>query len=572
MSILLRHSLSFVELLTGGSKSGGFIHSDVTKLLVMTSNGKVVEVEGDELQFWRSSAGQLGIILAAEFQLVSEKDGGLVMSRDKTGPYLDLSTNPSEEDIQQMVGEVTSSIFTTIATQDHSQFFYDWYGNTLNAYSADFSGLPFDGEEPLQSQYQTAADGYLATFGSNDAAFTGGLQKRLPVDDLCLLLCEEGTGPLYPTGVPCAPLPSTIFPGVLLCEVPLEVGAAFSQFTIETLNAQFDQRSSTVNDGYVVDGALVVRTAIMFFPSRALPQVFGAWWAANAQVVSGQVDFDFVPTAPLEMRFISPVETAVMNPIPTFEAWKKEFDLNVGIPFAFDSFFPPVTGNPDGLIALEIVVLDGVNDDDANKYLAFMEGVLKSIPVNPLAPYGPNTLAGFTDTNIVKDCDVLSGVIPCIPFQGGFRGNIGSDCCNPPVPVRNVHLGKGWGYGVDPETTPVTSEPVPFHDEDTISSIFSSGSKASSVAEFNAKIDELEADVFSGGALLRWLRPNSGNGTFEPRKLVGQQCGSASYMSDPNAECISGDCDEGICVGASGPTPSPSSKSSKERERLLNHN
>ena len=576
MRISLKYSLPFVELLTGGSKSGGFIHSDVTKLLVMKSNGKVVEVEGDELQFWRSSAGQLGIILAAEFQLVSEKNGGLVMSRINTGPYLDLSTNPSPSpsDIQEFVVNVTSSIFHTIATKDHSQFFYDWYSNTLNAYTSDFSGAPFDGEEPLRSQYQAAADGYLATYGGNDAAFTGGLQSRLPEDDLCLLLCERGTGPLFPTGVPCVPLNSTLVPGMLLCEVPVEVGAAFSQSTVETLNAQFDQRKISVNDGFVVDSVLVVKTAIVFFPSRALSQLFGAWWAANAQVISGQLPgppFDFVPTAPLEMRFINPAETAVMNPIPTFEEWKEEFDSDVGIPF--DSFFPPSPGIPDGLIAFEVVILDGINDDDGNKYLAFMEGLLKSVPINPLAPYGPNPVDG--STNIVKECDVSSGVIPCAPVSGGFGGIPGFDCCNPPIPVRNVHLGKGWGYGLDPETTPVTSDPVPFQDQDTISSIFSSGSKASSVADFNDKVDELDADVFGGGALLRWLRPDSGKGGFEPRKLVGQECGSTSYATDPNAECISGDCDEdnSICVEVS--APSPSSKSSKEgkvRERLLDNN
>jgi len=566
-----KYSLSFVEHITGGSKSGGFVHSDVTKLLVMKSNGKVVEVEGDELPFWRSSAGQLGIILAAEFQLVSEENGGLVMSRNNTGPYLTLSpgTTPSPSDIQQLVVTVTTAIFRTIAAKDHCQFFYDWYANTLNAYTSDFSGEPFDGEGPLHSQYQAAADGYLAEYGGNNAVFTGGLQSRLPVDDLCLLICEEGTGPLFPTGIPCVEIESTLVPGTLLCEVPVEVGAVFSQFSVESLNAQFDGRKSTVNDGFVVDSSLVVKTAIVFFPSRALPQVFGAWWAANAQVVgwaSGQLPnppFQFAPTGPLEMRFINPAETAVMNPIPTFEEWKEEFDSDVGVPGAFDLFFPPSPGIPDGLFAYEVVVLDGINDGDANKYLAFMEGVFKNVPTNPQAPYGPTV---DPSTNIVKECDVSSNAIPCAPIPGvpgGFAGVPGFDCCNPPIPVRNVHLGKGWGYGVDPETTPITFDPVPFQDQDTISSLFSSGSKASSVDDFNDKVDELDADVFAGGALLRWLRPDSGKGGFEPRKLVGQECGSTSYATDPDAECISGDCDEdnSICVKVS----APSSKASKEK-------
>lgn len=43
---------------------------------VMKSNGKTVEIEGDELKYWRSSGGQLGIILAIEMQLVKETEKG----------------------------------------------------------------------------------------------------------------------------------------------------------------------------------------------------------------------------------------------------------------------------------------------------------------------------------------------------------------------------------------------------------------------------------------------------------------------------------------------------------------
>lgn len=43
---------------------------------VMKSNGKTAEIEGDELKYWRSSGGQLGIILAVEMQLVKETEKG----------------------------------------------------------------------------------------------------------------------------------------------------------------------------------------------------------------------------------------------------------------------------------------------------------------------------------------------------------------------------------------------------------------------------------------------------------------------------------------------------------------
>ena len=68
--------------------------------------------------------------------------------------------------------------------------------------------------------------------------------------------------------------------------------------------------------------------------------------------------------------------------------------------------------------------------------------------------------------------------------------------------------------------------------------------------DFNAKVEELNADVFTGGALLRWLRPDEAK-PFEPRKLNGQECGSPEYVMNPDAECLVGICDteEAVCDG-----------------------
>lgn len=109
------------------------------------------------------------------------------------------------------------------------------------------------------------------------------------------------------------------------------------------------------------------------------------------------------------------------------------------------------------------------------------------------------------------------------------------------MPV-NFHIAKGWGHGIDPETTPTTGEPVIYHDQTAIDAVFASPGKAGSINEFNAKIAEYDAEVFVGGALLRWLRPDEAQ-CFEPRKLAGQECGSAKYASDPGVECLSGHCD-----------------------------
>ena len=545
------------NMVHGGTNSGGFVHSDVTKLLVMLSDGAVSEVEGEELRFWRSGAGQLGIILAAEFQLVSENNGGLSMSRSTVSYSHLLSTPPTPVQVEALVLAVSQDIYTRAATKDHNEVFYDVYSNTLNAYVADFSGPPFSGDEPLSLEYQDASNQYLNQFGKNDADFNGGSLGQLP-DDLCLIFCEEGSGG-PPTGdgtAPCEPLMSSLVPGEKLCNVPVEVGAAFCATTIASLNYEFDQRKSTVNDGYVLDTTTNFYSTIVFVPSRALPQLFGTWWGAAGQAIAWMLDpdpevpFRYAPNNVFEFRFINPLETAVMNPIPTFAEWKEEFDSKYAAhapgESAFDLIFPEMLGIPDGLFACEIISVKGVNDQDVDKFFAFVEDLSRNMPSNPRAPYGPNS--GSTLGAIVPECDMEATppITFCAPqSDGNFASPLDptSPCCNPRVPVKTVHLGKGWGYGTDHETTPITNKLVPFTDEGAINDLFSSGIKASSIDDFNAKVEELDADVFAGGALLRWLRPKEAK-SFETRKLVGQECLSELYAGDPDAECISGNCDK----------------------------
>ena len=78
--------------------------------------------------------------------------------------------------------------------------------------------------------------------------------------------------------------------------------------------------------------------------------------------------------------------------------------------------------------------------------------------------------------------------------------------------------------------------------------MFSTG-KETAIADFNAKIEELDSEVFTGGALQRFLNASRPNTHFEPRKLSGQSCGSPDYLSDPDAECIGGQlCDEDVLL------------------------
>jgi hypothetical protein len=58
----------------------------------------------------------------------------------------------------------------------------------------------------------------------------------------------------------------------------------------------------------------------------------------------------------------------------------------------------------------------------------------------------------------------------------------------------------------------------------------------------------LNADVFSGGALMRWLDPSEPNSDLEVRKLDGQMCDSPIFKADPDVECISDSCVDSICT------------------------
>ena len=77
---------------------------------MIKSDGKTTEIEGEELKYWRSSGGQLGIILAVELQLVkeTEKGGTLAMKNDlEDFSYVFAdATNPTVEEISNLVGLV----------------------------------------------------------------------------------------------------------------------------------------------------------------------------------------------------------------------------------------------------------------------------------------------------------------------------------------------------------------------------------------------------------------------------------------------------------------------------------
>lgn len=463
--------------------------------------------------------------------------GGLVMDRERTA--FDAPTDAAE--FVELLTALTSKIYQSHATYDNIQFFFDWYSNTLAEYRTDFSGPIFSGatgpfpDEAKAARYDAATRENIDMFP--DVAFTGGRKIALNEEIICATFCIPPTGPSG-DGSPCIQIPSSLVPGKLLCEVPLEVSAALSTSVQTQLDEMWDTASSAANDGFFLTDPALFTTVILFAPARSLASIIGTWYDIMTRAVTGTLPgIDFIPNANLEFRFVNPIETAVLNPIPTIDETRTAFNEKHAQFFgenAFDSLMPPLPdGIPDGYVSVEFVNIRGVFDDDLSIMNAALQEAWNSMPTNPLVPYSES---------VVMECDALNGINPCqgIPEEG-------TTCCNPSIPSHLIHLGKGWGHGIDTFTTPFTGKFQPFQNLDSINNAFSTGSKLNSVSNFNAKCTELDAEVFSGGAMLRWLDSSVPNSRFEARKLDGQMCGSLDFVMEPDKECINESCVDSIC-------------------------
>lgn len=238
------------NMVHGSGRSAGFLHDDVVSMLVLTSDTEIREVGGEDLKYWRSSAGELGMILAVEMEMHSEANpfvsginpatgepvfdlskGGMAMERERTS--FPPAANPDE--FALLLAQVTEKVFQTNALYDSAQFFFNFYTNTLAEYRSNFSGPRFSGEggdygdAEKSGAYGDATKGLSELFA--DVAFTGVAYDEINTDILCQAFCIPPSGPLG-DGSPCIPIPSTVLPGANLCNVPVEVSAAISASTM----------------------------------------------------------------------------------------------------------------------------------------------------------------------------------------------------------------------------------------------------------------------------------------------------------------------------------------------------
>ena len=179
---------------------------------------------------------------------------------------------PTQQDIGNLVAQVSQRMYEVSTLYDNNQFLYNWYANSLDSLFMDFTGPPFSGEDSLRTQYELATNARLAQFGGIDISFLGGTPINLP-NDLYDFMCVPGTGN-PPTGdgtVPCVPIPSPSNLQDLNCNNSVELAATLNAVVIDTIGTHYDQANQTVNDGYAVDTVSLFDIPIALIPSRTLP-------------------------------------------------------------------------------------------------------------------------------------------------------------------------------------------------------------------------------------------------------------------------------------------------------------
>lgn len=472
------------NMVHGGGNGAGFIYEDVTGMLVMKSDGSILEItSSSDLNAWYSSAGLLGVILAVELKVIA--DNGITMIPEVTyfTPVVvaDISSPTNAELLQlaQFIEEVTTKVYTVVATSTHAEFFYEPYNSTLySLYTVD-SGIPFPNpSDPVGSAQKAAI--YTASYAALNAAFQ-----------------DVSTNGAYFVDVTS---PCDIIPDPTICQSRLYSAYAASLYTSAYSAQSFYESSTSANDGFWQVSSSKFHSSIIFAPAMAFAQIFSKYLLIVSAFITNP-DSQYFPNQALEFRFVNPDGTGILNPIPAFSAIEEEFLATNGMPL---SVFAPA-GAPSGYLVIEQLDLNWGVDFSAHysSLLGALQTAWMNTPFNPLEPVGVT---------------------------------------NPLIPVKNVHLGKGWGYGVNPNVTPYTGELVPFTDAGIIATTYSAG-KTTAVADFNAVRLTLDpTGVFTGGAMLRWLKPSYPNSDFDPRSLVGQDC-NAFPTPYESFQCISGCCD-----------------------------
>lgn len=348
------------NMVHGAGNNHGFIHEDVTSLLVMLANGNIIEItDEEELKYWRNSAGLLGIILAVEFSLL--QDTGFQMILDVKSYDLTSDT---------FFNTFVTDVFTAVALNDHTEFFFNPYDGELLILRSNMQSTPPDNTK--LNEYKNAANNLVNQNIDNDISFNGA--PKVSITSSCDLIpqpyCLDSQASAY-----------------------IIVGAMH-----DVIQSDWSASSSTVNDGFYSTSVAKFHSLDTFAPAGTFPQMVGQFLGLF-QAFTQSGSSVYYPTGGLQFRFVNPTsKQGILSPIPLIE------DINAA--FLAQNFFPlpSATGAPNGYVALHYTGLTNINDEYSDIFLQQLENLYKNTPIDPTSPVGPtNPLIPIKSIHLGKE-------------------------------------------------------------------------------------------------------------------------------------------------------------------------
>jgi hypothetical protein len=348
------------NMVHGGDKNSGFVHEDVTALLVMLANGDVVEVtDEEELKYWRNSAGLLGIILAVEFEVIQD-----------TGFQMELDVKTYDMNSGGFFSSIVTDIITAVAMNDHLEFFFNPYDGELLILAGNMLATPPDSAR--LEEYRVAAENLIKENQGYDIAYRGA--PKYPISSACDLIPEPF----------CLDSQATAY---------VVVGVSH-----DIVQSDWATAKSTVNDGYYSTVVTQFHSLDTFAPASTFPQMLGQFLGLFQSFAQSGSSL-YYPTGGLQFRFVNPSSKhGVLSPLPPIADLEAQF--------LAENFFPlpPLAGAPSGYVALHYTGITNINDEYSDIFLQQLESLFLNTPLNPSMPSGPgNPLIPVKSVHLGKE-------------------------------------------------------------------------------------------------------------------------------------------------------------------------
>jgi len=327
----------------GAGYQNSFVHAYVTKMRVMTADGDVKIITGDELKYWRNSYGLLGLILGVEMKLVERKQHQMYTKRTDMAwteeNYWNFIYDNAEADLPASISGVrrNSGSQKSIAGEffinllpDKPQFLV--YANKENG-NTDERGITNAIPANIASNYQKLREDTVEKFQHNG---------RIPYGES---IRKEGCPALYLDPFEIVNVNkfvgSRLLPTIARVINPL----TFAAMTIKEFDGLVKEQRDRSNDGFFAVKAPNTLIAAYFIKPELSFRAFD-FMRESVKRRNGQATWfnasGFSWNQPAEFRFMKVTDDAVLQPVPpgwwfvseilsfpdsaaTDQAWKEAF-------------------------------------------------------------------------------------------------------------------------------------------------------------------------------------------------------------------------------------------------------